>query len=54
MGAEGDYKSGDPTTLGRREDANSHYDRANLLFAVLGAVWVGNVVDAWLSAGEGG
>lgn len=49
MQAENDYTSNRPDTVGRRDDANAHYDRTNLLLIGMGAIWTIAVADAWIN-----
>lgn len=47
--AESDYSENRPDTVGRRADANTHFQRANVLLVGLGAVWAVSVADAWIT-----
>ncbi len=44
--AESDYQSNDPSTVGRRDDADAHYARSSAFFVAAGAVWLASLVDA--------
>ena len=49
--AEKDYKQTDyPSTAHRRQDANAHYDRANLLWIGFASVWITSWVNNYLEA----
>ena len=45
-----DYEDNDPSNSHRRDDANAHYDRANLLWMGLGALYTTSLVDTLISA----
>lgn len=45
-----DYQNNNPRTAHRRDDANAHYDRANLLWLGLGTVYLTSAVDTLISA----
>ncbi len=47
--AETDYAKNTARTVGRRADANDHYQRANYALIGLGVTWAVSVVDAWLT-----
>ena len=44
--AEADYNENDPSTVGRRDDADAHYARSSAFFVAAGAVWLASLVDA--------
>jgi len=48
--AHDDYRVNDPMTSHRRQDANAHIDRANLLFAGFGATWLSSLLSTIASA----
>ena len=48
--ASQDYQGNDPRTAHRRDDANAHYDRANLLWFGLGTVYLTSAIDAVISS----
>lgn len=45
-----DYEDNNPSNAHRRDDANAHYDRANLLWMGLGALYTTSLVDTFISA----
>ena len=45
-----DYSENDPRTTHRRDDANAHYDRANLLWIGAALVHVTSIIDTLISA----
>ena len=45
-----DYENNDPSSAHRRNDANAHYDRANLLWMGVGALYVTSLIDTLISA----
>jgi hypothetical protein len=47
--AEDDYHRNRADTVGRRSDADAHYQRANVLLVSMGVVWAAAVADAWLT-----
>ena len=47
--ARNDYQKNTPSTVDRREDGNTHYDRVNLALAGFGVVWVASVLDAYFT-----
>ncbi|MCB9553341.1 MAG: hypothetical protein H6705_15965 [Myxococcales bacterium] len=49
--AEDDYNDNDPSTVGRRADADDHYARATALYIGAGAIWLASLVDA-IATGE--
>ena len=48
--AHDDYNVSDPMTSHRRQDANAHIDRANLLFAGFGATWLSSLLSTVATA----
>lgn len=48
--AHDDYNISDPTTSHRRQDANAHIDRANLLFVGFGATWLSSLLSTVATA----
>ncbi len=48
--ANQDYQKQTATSAHRRDDANAHYDRANLLWLGLGTVYLTSAIDAMISA----
>lgn len=50
--AEKDYNTFEAQYAHRRADANAHYDRANLLAATYGALWLSSLIDAYFSTTE--
>lgn len=47
--AENEYHENTAATVGARDAANAHYDRANVGLIGLGAIWALSLVDAWLT-----
>ena len=47
--AANDYTSNSQSMVGRRDDANIHYNRVNLFLIALGVVWASSVLDAYLT-----
>lgn len=47
--AEDDYHRNTPDTVDRREDANAHYQRVNVLLVSAGVVWAVAVADAFIT-----
>ena len=48
--ARQDYLDSDPSTAHRRDDANAHTDRANLLLAAYGATWLASLLSTTSTA----
>ena len=48
--ASKDYEGNSPSSAHRRDDANAHYDRANLLLMGVGTLYVSSLVDTIISA----
>jgi len=48
--AHDDYNVNDPMTSHRRQDANAHIDRANLLFVGFGATWLSSLLSTVATA----
>ncbi len=47
--AKNDYQENKPSTVDRREDGNTHYERVNIALAGLGVVWLASVLDAYFT-----
>lgn len=50
--AEDDYNQNTVDTVGRRSEANGHYDRVNVALMGLGVVWATSILDAYLSGAD--
>ena len=50
--AENDYNDNSRDTVDRRDDANEHYNRANLFLIGIGVVWAVAVTDAYLTGSD--
>ena len=48
--AVSDYNDSSPQTAHRRDDANAHYDRVNLLWVTTAALWAASFVDSYHTA----
>lgn len=46
--AEDDYNGAAESVVTERDVANTHYERANIFLAAMGAVWAASVIDAYV------